>query len=191
MDKSETLPKDIRWHLIGHLQSGKCNQLIRKIPNLWVIESVDSIKLAEKLNSACVLAERADPLNVFVEVHTSGEETYCINIVIIASKSGCLPEECIPLAEFILSSCPKLHLMGLMTVGKLNAPPEPYFQVLFFWYCYVQKLIDLRSSFLEKHKEIPSLELSMGMSGDWETATKMGSTNIRVGTTIFGARVYN
>lgn len=130
MDKSETLPKDIRWHLIGHLQSGKCNQLIRKIPNLWVIESVDSIKLAEKLNSACVLAERADPLNVFVEVHTSGEETYYIVIIIIASKSGCLPEECIPLAEFILSSCPKLHLMGLMTVGKLNAPPEPYFQVM-------------------------------------------------------------
>ena len=56
---------------------------------------------------------------------------------------------------------------------------------------YIQKLIDLRSEFLEKHKEIPSLELSMGMSGDWETATKMGSTNIRVGTTIFGARVYN
>lgn len=77
MDKSEVLPKDIRWHLIGHLQSGKCNQLIRKIPNLWVIESVDSIKLAEKLNSACKLAERTDPLNVFVEVHTSGEETYC------------------------------------------------------------------------------------------------------------------
>ena len=76
MDKSEILPKDIKWHLIGHLQSGKCNQLIRKIPNLWVIESVDSIKLAEKLNSACCLAERKDPLNVFVEVHTSGEETY-------------------------------------------------------------------------------------------------------------------
>ena len=78
MEKSEILPKDIKWHLIGHLQSGKCNQLIRKIPNLWVIESVDSIKLAEKLNSACLLAERADPLNVFVEVHTSDEESYML-----------------------------------------------------------------------------------------------------------------
>ena len=78
----EALPKDIRWHLIGHLQSGKCNQLIRKIPNLWVIESVDSIKLAEKLNSACLLAERADPLNVFVEVHTSGEETYAMFVML-------------------------------------------------------------------------------------------------------------
>lgn len=78
MEKSEILPKDIKWHLIGHLQSGKCNQLIRKIPNLWVIESVDSIKLAEKLNSACLLAERADPLNVFVEVHTSDEESYTL-----------------------------------------------------------------------------------------------------------------
>ena len=76
MDKAEILPKDIKWHLIGHLQSGKCNQLLRKIPNLWVIESVDSIKLAEKLNSACSLAERKDPLNVFVEVHTSGEESF-------------------------------------------------------------------------------------------------------------------
>lgn len=181
MEKAESLAKDIRWHLIGHLQSGKCNQLIRKIPNLWVIESVDSIKLAEKLNSACILAERADPLNVFVEVHTSGEETCCCFACVICRKSGCLPEECIPLAEFILSSCPKLHLMGLMTVGKLDAPPEPYFQ----------KLVDLRAELLAKHSEISSLELSMGMSGDWETAVKMGSTNIRVGTTIFGARVYN
>ncbi|KAK8807486.1 hypothetical protein WA171_000442 [Blastocystis sp. BT1] len=171
MDKAEILPKDIKWHLIGHLQSGKCNQLLRKIPNLWVIESVDSIKLAEKLNSACSLAERKDPLNVFVEVHTSGEE----------SKSGCLPEEFTSLAEFILSECPKLRLMGLMTIGKLDAPPEPYFT----------KLIQLRDSFVEKHPEVGTLELSMGMSGDWETAVKMGSTNIRVGTTIFGARVYN
>ena len=79
MDKSEVLPKDIRWHLIGHLQTGKVNQLIRKIPNLWAVESVDSIKLAEKLNSACILAEREEPLNVFVEVHTSDEVTQELN----------------------------------------------------------------------------------------------------------------
>ena len=97
------------------------------------------------------------------------------------------------LAEFILSNCPKLNLMGLMTVGKLDAPPEPYFQVCLVVVVIidVQKLVELRNELLEKHKEIPSLELSMGMSGDWETATKMGSTNIRVGTTIFGTRVYN
>ena len=71
--------------------------------------------------------------------------------------------------------------MGLMTVGKLDAPPEPYFE----------QLNNLRAELLKKHPELGSLELSMGMSGDWETAVKMGSTNIRVGTTIFGARVYN
>lgn len=136
MDKAEILPKDIRWHLIGHLQSGKCNQLLRKIPNLWVVESVDSIKLAEKLNSACSLAERKDPLNVFVEVHTSGEESFGMVCVVIGRKSGCLPEEFASLAEFILSECPKLRLMGLMTIGKLDAPPEPYFTVVFM------KLID-------------------------------------------------
>ena len=48
---------------------------------------------------------------------------------VTSRKSGCLPEECLPLAEFILTRCPNLHLMGLMTVGKLDAPPEPYFQV--------------------------------------------------------------
>lgn len=81
--------------------------------------------------------------------------------------------------------------MGLMTIGKLDAPPEPYFTVLVLWWIDGQKLIQLRDSFVEKHPEVGTLELSMGMSGDWETAVKMGSTNIRVGTTIFGARVYN
>ena len=149
LDKAEALPKDIRWHLIGHLQSGKCNQLIRKIPNL----------------RSTRVARRRTPCSL------------CFT----TRKSGCLPEECLPLAEFILSSCPKLHLMGLMTVGKLDAPPEPYFE----------QLNNLRADLLKKHPELGSLELSMGMSGDWETAVKMGSTNIRVGTTIFGARVYN
>lgn len=76
MEKAEILPKDIQWHLIGHLQSQKCNSLIKKVPNLWCVESVDSLKLADKLNSACINAQRETPLNIFVQVHTSDEETY-------------------------------------------------------------------------------------------------------------------
>ena len=85
-----------------------------------------------------------------------------------------------------------------MTIGKLGAAPEPYFtvslttmQIMYWKRDDRQKLSELRDEFVGKHPEIGSLELSMGMSGDWETAVKMGSDNIRVGTTIFGARDYS
>ncbi|KAK8795531.1 hypothetical protein WA158_000188 [Blastocystis sp. Blastoise] len=172
MEKSDILPKDIKWHLIGHLQSQKCNALIKKVPGLWCVESVDSEKLADKLNSACVNAERQTPLNVFVQVHTSDEET----------KTGCLPSETIDIVRHICVSCPHLHFMGLMTIGKLEAEPTPYFRML----------VDLKNKVKTELSEYikEDIELSMGMSGDWKTAIEEGSTNIRVGSTIFGARNY-
>jgi len=168
-EKAEELPKEIEWHLIGHLQSNKCNQVVKGVPNLAVVETVDSQKLAKKLNHACEQF-RETPLRVFLQVNTSNEE----------SKSGCDPKQCLDLASFIHKDCNKLILAGLMTIGKYGDPnPVPYFNKLSELRSQVEDTLSLESN---------SLELSMGMSGDFEKAIECGSTNIRVGSSIFGAR---
>ena len=72
LEKAAILPNDIKWHFIGHLQSQKSARLIREVPNLHVVETLDSLKLAIKLNNACTLAER-DSLSVYIQINTSGE----------------------------------------------------------------------------------------------------------------------
>lgn len=170
VEKAEALPKDIHWHFIGHLQSQKASKLIRDVPSLFMLESIDSEKLASKLNNACENAEREQLLNVLIQVDTSGEDT----------KSGVGPEELLPLVDFIQQQCPKLRLRGLMTIGAPNDMS-----------CF-EKLVDHRLQ-VAQHLgvEAESLELSMGMSGDFEEAIARGSTNVRVGSTIFGERIYN
>lgn len=170
LDKAQALPKDIQWHFIGHLQSGKANRLIRDVPNLSVIETVDTLKLASKLNSACELAERKDSLGIYLQVDTSGED----------SKSGVgLGKELIALADEIKTQCPLLETRGLMTIG---APGDLT--------CF-DKLVASRAT-LASHWGVAedSLALSMGMSGDFLEAIERGSTSVRVGSTIFGARDY-
>jgi pyridoxal phosphate enzyme (YggS family) len=105
-EKAPTLPQDIQWHFIGHLQSGKASKLVREVPNLAVVETVDSMKLASKLNNACESAER-DSLKIYLQVDTSGEDT----------KSGVLPAEAAGLATEIKAQCPRLEIAGLMTIG--------------------------------------------------------------------------
>ena len=171
LDKAAALPKDIQWHFIGHLQSGKANRLIRDVPNLFVIETVDSMKLAAKLNGACELAERKDGLSIYLQVDTSGEDT----------KSGIAPgKELLDLADEIKAKCPLLRTAGLMTIG---APGDLT--------CF-DKLVASRAA-LTSHWGVPedSLALSMGMSGDFLEAISRGSTSVRVGSTIFGARDYS
>jgi PLP dependent protein len=72
LDKSPEMPQDIRWHFIGHLQSNKCNRLVKGVPSLYMVHTVDSEKLAKSLNRACINAGR-DKLKVMVQVNTSGE----------------------------------------------------------------------------------------------------------------------
>ena len=103
------LPRDVRWHFIGQLQSNKAKALVTGVPNLWAIESVDSVKLASKLDAASSAAGRVEPLRVFVQVNTTGEP----------QKGGVEDAaEAISLCRFIREECPRLRLMGLMTVGK-------------------------------------------------------------------------
>lgn len=164
--------EDIRWHFIGHLQSNKCNNIVG-VPNLFMIETVDSTKLATTLNSSWGKQNKTKPLNVMVQVNTSKEE----------SKSGCSSDKCVDLVEHIISHCAHLKFSGLMTIGEMNydwsqgANPD--------FIC----LIECRKNVCEKLGiSLEDVELSMGMSNDFEKAILMGSTNVRVGSTIFGAR---
>jgi PLP dependent protein len=170
-EKAGQLPGDIRWHFIGHLQSSKANKLVKKVTNLHCIQSVDSAKLASKLNSAreSVASMHSTPLQIMIQVSTSDEET----------KSGVSAEEASELAMFIREQCPLLALSGLMTIG---APGD---MTCFQRLCDARKMV---TSALGVEEE--SLELSMGMSGDYVEAIERGATVVRVGSTIFGPRIY-
>ncbi|PSC69017.1 proline synthase co-transcribed bacterial-like protein -like [Micractinium conductrix] len=171
VDKAPQLPADCAWHFIGHLQSNKVKTLLEAVPNLAMLETVDSEKLASKLDST-VAALGRPPLPVFVQVNTSGEE----------SKYGVEPADCVPLAAHIHRSCQHLRVAGLMTIGMPDYSSRPEnFTCLSGCRTAVCEALGLKEE---------DVELSMGMSGDFESAVEMGSTNVRVGSTIFGARSY-
>uniref|UniRef100_A0A6G1SEE9 Pyridoxal phosphate homeostasis protein n=1 Tax=Aceria tosichella TaxID=561515 RepID=A0A6G1SEE9_9ACAR len=180
---------DIKFHFIGHLQSNKVNKLL-KVKNLHLVETIDSEKLANLIDKAIDRHKResdeqlrfgdgqgrleSDQLRVLIQVNTSGEE----------QKNGVQPGEVIKLADHIVGQCQWLRLAGLMTIGKLDGwsdEPGPNKDFV--------RLYELRDA-LSRHLSIDprELELSMGMSSDFEEAIELGSTNIRVGTMIFGER---
>lgn len=168
--KASKLPKDIEWHFIGSLQTNKAKPLLRGVPNLSAVESVHSSRCADALQTACIAAGRTAPLHVFLQVCTSAEE----------SKSGCEPGEATAIARHIAAQCPALRLSGLMTIGRLDDPdPAPYFKSLRLVRAEVAQALSVPEA---------ELELSMGMSADFPVAIREGSTNVRVGSTIFGAR---
>lgn len=157
----ELRDRAIEWHLIGHLQSNKA----RKAVNLFdVIQSVDSIELAQRLERICDEEGRED-LSVLVQVDLVGEET----------KSGISEAELPKLIDH-LKACEHLKLKGLMILPPYFDDPEatrPYFK----------RLREIRD------RLVPGGELSMGMSHDFEVAIEEGATIVRVGTAIFGERV--
>ncbi|XP_037687292.1 pyridoxal phosphate homeostasis protein isoform X1 [Choloepus didactylus] len=166
---------EIKWHFIGHLQKQNVNKLMG-VPNLFMLETVDSVKLAEKVNSSWQKKNSPERLKVMVQINTSGEE----------SKHGLPPSEAVAVVEHINAKCPSLEFVGLMTIGSfghdLSQGPNPDFQML----------LSLRKELCEK-LNIPTeqVELSMGMSGDFQHAIEVGSTNVRIGSTIFGERDYS
>ncbi|KAH7729565.1 proline synthetase associated protein [Aphelenchoides avenae] len=164
---------EVRWHFIGRLQSNKIKKIV-EVPNLWCVETLETEKHASVLQSA--VSSVGTQLNVFVQVNTSGE----------ANKGGVEPNEVGDLLRYIEQECPNLQLRGLMTIGSIAESSNNRAENADF-----QRLKDVRASVCKSlGRDEESLELSMGMSQDYETAIKYGSTNVRVGSTIFGARSY-
>ena len=110
-EKAPQMPEDIRWHFIGGLQSNKAKMLVNSVKGLYMVESVDSQKLATTLDKACEAAKR-DVLRVLVQVNTSKEE----------SKGGCEDHEALAVAKHIVDTCKNLKFSGLMMIGKLGDP---------------------------------------------------------------------
>lgn len=173
IEKVGVLPNDIKWHFIGGLQSNKCKDLA-KISNLYVIETIDSIKKARKLNEARK-SLGLDKIGICIQVNTSNEE----------QKSGCNPgNELIELIQFVLKECELIELKGLMTIGSYGVSvsdgENPEFKTL----------SDLKEK-VEKEFELKNLMLSMGMSSDYAQAIRQGGNSVRVGSSIFGSRPAN
>ncbi len=154
----------IEWHMIGSLQTNKAKDLL-DVPGLAMLHSLDRAKLADELQKE--LNKRGTKLRALIQVHATGEET----------KHGCLPEDVRALLAHVRSKCPSIAIEGLMAMGPLEGDPAPTFALVHALLC------DLRA---ETGLALPVL--SMGMSGDLETAVLHGSTIVRVGTDIFGAR---
>ncbi|KAI0925702.1 hypothetical protein AcV5_008370 [Taiwanofungus camphoratus] len=191
VDKADQLPQDIRWHFIGTLQSNKAKTLA-SIPNLYAIQTLNSIKAANALNKA-LPETRTSPLNILLQVNTSGED----------AKSGLPPlspqteaeSELVQLARHVVTECPKLYLQGLMTIGSLSESLTAHERNSDF-----ERLKETRDCLQEALARAGltadggrwgvsgRLLLSMGMSSDFEAALKSGSDVVRVGTGIFGAR---
>jgi len=173
---SDSSHADLRWHYIGHLQSNKCNQLIKQCgeQRLYCVHSCDSVKILNALNKACVNAGWSQRLRVLIQVNTSNE----------SSKSGCDPSEVIDLYRHCIDHCAALQPSGLMTIGSVNdTDGSTCFDLL------SRCKSDVMSALSEK-LSVDDFELSMGMSGDYETAVQYGATMVRIGSTIFGQRDY-
>jgi pyridoxal phosphate enzyme (YggS family) len=159
--------RQVRWHLIGHLQSNKARRAVELFD---VVQSVDSLKLAQRLDNIAGELDRRLP--VFIEVNLGGEE----------SKSGVAPDQVLHLCERV-GKFANLELKGLMAVPPFSENPEDA-------RAFFQRLRRLRDEAREAGAAGAAFkDLSMGMSGDFEVAVEEGATFVRIGTALFGARV--
>lgn len=162
--KIERLGAVARWHLIGHLQSNKAASAVRLFD---MIQSLDSVALAQKVSQAA--EAQGKTVDCLVEVNSSGE----------ATKFGLTPDDLIPVAERI-AGLPGIILRGVMTIGPLTDDERR-----------IRGAFESTARLFARMKTAcgPRVDtLSMGMSGDFETAVRSGATMVRVGTAIFGGR---
>ena len=168
-EKYDKLPKDIRWHMIGHLQKNKVKYIIDKV---CMIHSVDSYELAAEIDRQA--SRNGIVMPVLIEVNIGSEE----------SKFGVSPES----ARKLINDISMLHgisVGGLMAVPPIADKPEDnrkYFRQLYELY------VDIKG---QKIDNIVMNDLSMGMSGDYQVAVEENATLVRVGTAIFGERDYS
>ena len=169
LDKYDKVKK-VRWHMIGHLQTNKVKYIIDKV---CMIHSVDSLKLAKEIDRRA--AQHGLEMDILLEVNTARDK----------AKYGILPEEAESLIRQILKDCPHVRVRGLMTIAPFAEDPEevrPFFSD-------TKQLYDRLSVIDDPHLDFRCL--SMGMSNDRVIAVEEGSTIIRVGSAIFGARDYS
>lgn len=171
-NKYEKLPKDINWHMIGHLQSNKVKYIA---PFVHLIHAVDSEKLLATINKEATKNNRT--ISCLLQIHIAQEE----------SKFGFSPDDLDNfLNETDFSKYPNVRIVGLMGMAT-NTYDENQIAAEFA----VLKSLSLKYSALnQKHDNIEMKVLSIGMSGDYKVALKLGSTMVRIGSTIFGARSY-
>lgn len=168
LDKYDVMPKDIRWHMIGHLQRNKVKYIVDKVA---LIHSVDSLKLAEEISKEAL--KKNVCVSILIEINIAGED----------SKFGISAED----AENLIRSAallPGIKIEGLMTIAPYVENAEENRQ-------YFAKLKQLSVDINSKNIDNVNMNvLSMGMTGDYLVAIEEGATYVRVGTGIFGEREY-
>ena len=170
--KAPQLPSDIRWHFIGHLQKNKVRAIM---PHVSVIESVDSISLLKLIEKEAARIDRT--IDVLLQLHVAQEETksgFSIDEVLEAAEAGELTE-----------NLPHVHVCGVMAMASLTDDMD---QVAQEFDLVRRTYITLKDGPFDDSEYFN--ELSMGMSDDWQVAVRFGSTLVRIGTAIFGAREY-
>ncbi|MBS1729512.1 MAG: YggS family pyridoxal phosphate-dependent enzyme [Bacteroidetes bacterium] len=164
LEKKELLPKDIRWHFIGHLQSNKVKQII---PFIHLIHSIDSLNLLKEINKQSRKLNIHTP--ILLQAHIAREET----------KFGFDPNELETIIRVQAPEFTHIHLKGLMGMASLTDDKS-----------IIQQEFEMLSTMFEKYRK-QSAELnvlSMGMSGDYQIALNYGSNMVRVGSLLFGHR---
>lgn len=168
VDKYEVMPKDIHWHMIGHLQTNKVKYIVDKVT---MIHSVDSIKLAREISKEA--QKKQVTVSILIEVNVAGEE----------SKFGVSMEEAESLIRKI-ALLDGIKICGLMTIAPYVEDEEKNRQ-------YFADLKQLSVDIATKNIDNVNMNvLSMGMTGDYAVAIEEGATYVRVGTGIFGERHY-
>jgi len=169
VDKHESMPKDIEWHFIGHLQSNKVKYIASFVS---LIHSVDSLKLLQEINKQATKNNRV--IDCLLQIYIAEEDT----------KSGMTEEECLEILK--AETLPNVRIVGLMGMTTLT-DDETQIRREF------KKLKDFYQTLTFNPQRLPHPSLtilSMGMSGDYVLAIEEGSNMIRVGSKIFGGRVY-
>ena len=165
-EKMDSLPRDIKWHMIGHLQRNKVKYVAGRVE---MIHSVDSLRLAEEINSFSL--KKGIVTEILAEVNVAAEE----------NKFGFAPDE---VEEFAVkaSVLPAIRLTGLMTSAPFVTDPEENREI----FIKIRNLcVDINKKSIDN---VIMKKLSMGMTGDYVVAVEEGATHVRVGTAIFGTR---
>lgn len=168
VEKYQVLPKDIKWHMIGHLQTNKVKYIVDKV---FLIHSVDSLKLAKEISKEAL--KKNVTVSVLIEVNVAEEE----------SKFGVKLQDAEELIRSI-APLPGIHIEGLMTIAPYVEDSEEnrqYFALL------KQLSVDISKKNIDN---VNMSVLSMGMTGDYTVAVEEGASYVRVGTGIFGERRY-